>query len=409
MYLDFAATSPINKIFIDSINNNIELYANPSSNHILGFNARNVLKETKRNIIENLNEFNINNTLGINRLLMTSGATESINTVINAFSKEDSFYIYTDYEHKAVDEAICKYSLKQYNSKISVKDVTKDDFKNSNPKWYVELRKKIHNNPTTYIVINIVTVNNETGDIFPSNIVKSLKSRLETDFPNSIVVIHLDHTQGYMKVPYDLSISDFITFSGHKLGTFKGIGGLFYNSNYENILRKNSLLVGGDQQSGMRAGTENVLFVKALSDLVSSIKYNMNEYDAFDYFKCNTVYNELDNIAKEFKLKLHINYQRKFEQSPFILNFSYIGIEGESVLSALYDDCISTTSACNSDSLEPSHVLSALGLDKVIINCAIRFSMDNNTDSHTDIIDFINGNFKKAIQHLSRIRIRDLK
>ena len=122
----------------------------------------------------------------------------------------------------------------------------------------------------------------------------------------------------------------------------------------------------------------------------------------------NIIVWKLQEIANEYKIELTFNKHSDFymkDQSPYIINASFVGIEGESLMSSLIDDCISTGSACNSSELKTSHVLSGMGIKKLIANCAFRISIDE-TVNEEELKDFLDNRFKPAIKFLARMRTR---
>ena len=411
MYLDFAATTPVNNGFINSVNNNIHIYANPQSNHFMGFNSRENIEQSTKNILNNIfiySQGEVPTNIVDYDILYTSGSTESINTVFNAFKDPFTLFIYIDYDHKATLQCIKKYAHRSYV--ISARNICSDeeDFE----VYEKEIKKLQTEFKLNKVVLSIITVNNETGDIIPNDWIDNMFESLKRVFSRDKIFIHLDHTQGMMKLQnYEIDTYkvDMISFSAHKFGGFKGFGGLIYNKRCAETLQKNPLIVGGGQQNGMRSGTENPLFVVSLDNLIQErIMYANNHQNECVNLK-DTILNEIKNIADKCNIKLYINRNLRLRQSPHILNISLLGIEGESVLSALMYDCISTTSACNSDLLQSSHVLEALKIDKKIANCALRFSIDEMFISEEMVKDFFQNTFTLAIKHLARMRIRDLK
>lgn len=390
MFLDHASTTRVHKAFLDAITAYASDCANPSSNHVEGLRIRNFMENYKKFIIKKVNEFY--NT-EFTHFILTSGATESINTVFHAFYNDEqgAFCLTDDIEHKATLESIEHWC---------------NDKRYSNYKIFSYKNPEIPKINSYRVLLSLMSVNNETGLIlYNDKLIDEIhdKSKAEQFF------VHCDNTQGFMKTRLDLHKCDMMTFSGHKIGTFKGIGGIFLNDRSFKIIKRNPLLVGGNQQYGIRAGTENPVFIYALYHLILELGldwgYEKNLLNA-KLSKSNAK-NALIELAKELNLELVFNEDPNFEHSPYILNFAFKGIEGESILTMLTNDCLATTSACNSDSLNSSYVLKAMDVPSAIANCALRMSFNN--DNVTDVVSFINGSLKDAISKLAQIRVRKTK
>jgi len=387
-YLDHASTSPLANIVKRNLYEAMEIYGNPANHHQVGEEAYSVLKKSKQNILKNLgHDENWD-------ILFTSGATEAINTVFNSYSN-DGIAIISNGEHKAT----IKSSEQYMNDTIQLE---------------ISNYLKVPELKTSYntILLSLISVNNETGDIITSEWVANIKAQIHKQLPNVKIIVHLDHTQGFCKVPYDMKDIDCYSFSGHKLGFFKGFGGLIYRKDKVNLM---PLLVGGGQQKGLRSTTENPMFVYLLDKLIQDYTENFTQY--YNKGKAlNLILKQLLNeIATKYKLLStlnSINHNFYTETSPYIINFSFKGIEGESLMSALSDKiCVSTGSACNSSDLESSHVLAAiyktLNIEdaKEIANCAIRLSFDHTLDID-ELIKIFTTTFNEEIKTLARISIK---
>lgn len=384
MFLDHASTTKIHKSFLNAINTYEDQYANPSSNHKDGLEIRSFMNAYKKRILKLVNEFY--NT-EFTHFILTSGATESINTICNAFAKEDFTVVSDPIEHKATLE-----SIKTYFKHVNNIDLF-------NPSNFTIDKH------TNKVFITLMSVNNETGTILsPDEFLYPVQDEIVKIIPNAEMFVHCDNTQGFMKTKLDLHAYDAMTFSGHKIGTFKGLGGLFLNDRAYEIVKKHPFILGGNQQEGIRAGTENPLFIYALYQLLLELNYDFSTRLIHAENINSIVKTLLINLASELNLKLHFNELESTKCSPYIINFAFEGIEGESVLTALDHDSLATTSACNSEVLESSYVLKALGIPNSIANCALRMSF--NEDSLDDIVFFLRVNFKQAIEKLAQFRVR---
>jgi cysteine desulfurase len=235
--------------------------------------------------------------------------------------------------------------------------------------------------------------NNETGVIFP--IAELARVTKETD---SAIVFHTDATQSVGKMPIDLEGEyqhvDLLSFSGHKLHTPKGIGALY--------IRRGTpcrpLLIGGHQEGGRRAGTENVPYIVGLAKAMDLAMANIDE----EQTKVRKLRDRLEAALEEKIPYIQIN-GKAAPRLPNTSNVSCHYIEGEAMLYQLSERgiCASSGSACTSGSLEPSHVLRALNVPFTAVHGSIRFSFSRyNTDEDIDrIIDV----FPEVVASLRRM------
>lgn len=403
MYLDFAATNPISKVWLDSIiNSNAKgLYGNPGSYHKAGFDALEMMEKSTKNILNCI--FQDKEIAKKYDICYNSGSTESINQFLYAFSKQPkSFIIYENIAHKAVLKSVERY-FPNNNYKLDF-SLTEDENLENFESFLNENKDKYEN-----FLLVLTSVNNETGGIWKPNLVKELDDKIKSylDCVWSLekqLTLFLDHTQGFMKHNENLELADAFCFSAHKIGGMKGFGGLVYKNRLTQLLKDNPLIVGGYE---IRGGTKDPISVKALDDLTDDIyiKNIVLDHDIRDIY--DLVTDKLRDIAKEYNVPLSFNYYSELfsNQSPYIINASFIGIEGESLMSTLMNDCISTGSACNSSELKTSHVLSGLGIKKATANCAFRISLSTEVNKD-ELIDFLDNRFKPAIKFLSRMRTR---
>lgn len=402
MYLDFAATNPISKVWLDSIINSSAkgLYGNPGSYHKAGFDALEMMETSTKNILNAI--FRDKAVAEKYDICYNSGSTESINQFLYAFSKKPkALVIYENIAHKAVLKSVEKYfSKNSFKLDFSLtEDEVLDDFES-----FLDKNKDKYKN----FLLVLTSVNNETGGIWKYDLVKELDDKIKTYLNiwsiEKQLFLFLDHTQGFMKHNEKLELADAFCFSAHKIGGMKGFGGLVYKKKLESVLQDNPLIVGGYD---IRGGTKDPISVKALDDLIDDVYIKNIVLDQNIFKLHDLVCDKLRNIAKEYNVPLSFNYYSKLfgDQSPYIINASFIGIEGESLMSSLMDDCISTGSACNSSELKTSHVLTGLGIKKLNANCAFRISLSAEVNEE-ELIDFLDNRFKPAIRFLSRMRTR---
>jgi len=230
--------------------------------------------------------------------------------------------------------------------------------------------------PST-LLVSIMHANNETGVIFP--IEKLSRITKQTD-PS--ILFHTDATQTVGKLPIDLAQGlpyvDLLSFSGHKLHAPKGIGVLFIRRG----TRCRPFMLGGHQEDGRRAGTENVPYIIGIAKALSLAMENREQDEA----KIERLRDRLERELADRIPSIQIN-GKGAPRLPNTLNISFHYIEGEGMLFQLsaYGICASSGSACTSGSLEPSHVLRAMKVPFTAIHGSVRFSLSRyNSDEDID-------------------------
>lgn len=399
LYLDYAATAPVSSDLTYSLYEANKLYGNPASYHKQGEIAYQALQAAKLTMLTDLGH---DNTWDI---IYTSGATEATNTIFEAFQPD--LVITTDIEHKATINSIKR--LEKCGTKVIKLEISKwSNWINKDYIISLLAAEGVDITKINKILISIIGVNNETGDVISENIIADIKNILQTQsgIIDATVITHLDFTQGFCKIQYDMDKAevDCYSFSGHKIGFFKGFGGLVYKKKIENILKDNPLIVGGDQQRGLRSGTENPTFVYLLSQLVhKQIEVLDANYNKAAIIK-NALYKQIIDIAYNYGIL--VQKVTHMTASPYILSVTLRGIEGESLVSTLGDKiAISTGSACNSAILSGSDTIRAYYKNEskvdMLTNCTVRLSFDH-TLTIDQIVDFFRPNFEEAVRLLSR-------
>jgi cysteine desulfurase len=320
-----------------------------------------------------------------NEIVFTSCATESNNTAIVGVAKANPqrrHIVTTAVEHPAVLE-VCK-EMQRGGYEVTFLPV--DRHGNLNIKDFVRALR-----PDT-LLVTIMHANNETGVIFP--VAELARITKETD-PG--IVFHTDATQSVGKLRIDLAGEyrhvDLLSFSGHKLHAPKGIGVLF--------IRKGTpirpFMVGGHQESGRRAGTENVPYIVGLAKAMELAYQNLEEENE----RLARMRNRLERELRQRIPYLEVNGEGAPRLSN-TLNLSCHFIEGEAMLFELSENgiCASSGSACTSGSLEPSHVLTAMKVPFTAIHGSIRFSL-SRYNSEEDIDQIIEV-FPEVVERLRR-------
>ena len=393
LYLDYAATAPLSNIIMREYYDAAEFFGNPAAFYKEGEKAYQTIQNCKKNILTNLGH------LDSWDIMFTSGATESINTVFYSFWPD--VVITTNSEHSATKQS----NVGEY---IEL-DLSKDF--GAEPEY---LKKLDTIKDPQKILISIIAVNNETGIIISDRQVNKIKEEVQSKFPNAKIIVHLDFTQGFCKIPYDMTNIDCYSFSAHKIGFFKGFGGLIYKKGtIDTYIKDRPFIKGGNQQNGLRSGTENAMFIYLFDKLVESYMKDIDN----TYKKANLLYlafkQAIYNVVLPYMDKIDISFNDLlpvFANSPYIINVSILGIEGESLVSTLGNEIgISTGSACNEETLSGSSVIKNLykpivsDSDKLdeYANSAIRISYDN-TLTIDKIVDKFIPALDKALKFLVR-------
>lgn len=370
-YLDNCATTVVYDEVIDEISKTLkEYYANPASLHKLGQASDKMLDGARKVVADELNATK-------EEIIFTSGASEGNNLILKNFK---GHIVTTAIEHPSVIN-----TLKQMESKgVKVTYLDVDE----NGKIDLEELKNSITKETT--LVSIMMVNNEIGTINPikeiGKIIKELGLRAK---------FHVDATQGFMKFKIDVKEwgIDFLTASAHKFHGPKGVGFTYIRKG----LRPESLITGGSQELGIRAGTHNVAFIRGMEKAISMIKNNMED----NIKKVKELKDEMIEGLKEFK-NLKINSPS--DSSPYVLNISLVGLRSEIILRLLEDKnvFVSTGSACSQKNMKDSHVLLALGLSSERIKSSIRICFSDTTKKE-EITNAIEA-FKYAVSFAERIK-----
>jgi cysteine desulfurase len=340
-----------------------DLYGNPSSMHFFGGQVEKHVNRAREKVAQLINA-------DPTEIVFTSCGTESDNAAIRGVlaTRPDKRHIITSrVEHPAVKN-LCQ-TLSKDGYRITELSVDK--------KGQLDLDELKENLDADTALVSIMWANNETGVIFPiAEIAEIVKSR--------DIVFHTDAVQAASKVSVDAKkvLFDLLSISGHKLHAPKGIGVLY--------VRKGTsfspLIVGGHQEKGRRGGTENVPYIIGLGKACELAREHMDE----EQTRVKALRDRLEKELVEKALDASINGDLQ-NRLPNTTNISFKYIEGEGILLMLSAQGVaaSSGSACTSGSLEPSHVLRAMGIPFTRVHGSVRFSLSRyNTDE--DITYIIN-------------------
>ena len=388
IYLDYSATTPTRKeVLTETLPYFIEKFGNPSSFHSSGLIAKNALVNSRKKIAKILN-------CEEKEIIFTGSGTESINLALKGIAFKHMLkngglgkgvFITQKTEHHAVIETL--QWLEKFGFNVIQIDVDEDGIINLK-----QLKKDIAKNKEEgmpVLLVSVMYANNEIGTIQPISEIAKLCHKYNT-------ILHSDACQGAEYLPLDVKKLgvDMLTINGSKIYGFKGTGLLFKKK--EVIIEP--LIHGGGHENNLRAGTENIPGIIALAKALESAekekkKESVRLKKLRDYM--------IKKIKKEIP-KVILNGSAK-ERLPNNVNFSFEGIEGESILLRLNEKGIrvSTGSACASQSLDPSHVLLSIGLPHGLAHGSIRFSLGK--DSTKQKIDYTVRELKESVKFLRMI------
>ncbi|MCJ7466754.1 MAG: cysteine desulfurase [Maribacter sp.] len=357
LYLDYNATTPCAKevvaVMLPYFN---EDFGNPSSSHhSYGWIAKSAIENATHDIAK---------TLGIseNDLIYTSGSTESCNMVLKGIAKKmqgrGNHIITTKAEHKAVLDTCANLEDEGFN--VSYLDV------DSKGLIDIEQFKKVLRPDT--ILVSVLYANNETGVIQPLEELSQL-----THANNALLFSDTTQALGKTQLAKVLDLVDFACFSGHKVYGPKGIG-LVFAKNNQNYGVLPSLIQGGGQQNGQRGGTLNTPGIVGLAKAIQLAHERLEE----EIVRIVKLRNQLE--AGLLAIELSVSNSTSTKRLPNTANISFKYVDGANLLSALSNQlAVSNGSACNSASVEPSHVLLAMGVDHSLAYASLRLSLGRYT------------------------------
>ena len=336
-----------------------ELYGNPSSMHTFGGQIGRKIRRAREQVAGLL-------ASDPSEIIFTSCGTESNNTAIKgalAAVPDKRKIITTRVEHPAV-LTVCR-ELENHGYTLVELGVDRQ----GRLDWH-QLEEQIDDDTA---LVTIMYANNETGVMFPIDKIAELVT-------SKAVVFHTDAVQAVGKIPFNLSKSniDLLSLSGHKLHAPKGVGALYVRKG----TRLSPFMLGGHQEAGRRAGTENVPGIVGLGKACELAAKNTEQENK----RIKRLRDKLENAILEKCPGCQLNGD-KDNRLPNTTNISFEYIEGEAILLMLdkYGICASSGSACTSGSLEPSHVLRAMGVPFTAAHGSIRFSLSRyNTEQEVD-------------------------
>ena len=361
IYFDNAATTPIRPEVYDAMRPYIEsCYGNPSSVYKLARESKKAIDLARKQVADAINADS-------GEIFFTGCGSESDNWAIKgvalALKDKGKHIITTNIEHHAILHT-CEF-LEENGYEVTYIPV--DEYGRVRAE---DVEKAIRDDT---ILVSVMTANNEIGTIEPIGEIGEICRRKGVYF-------HTDAVQavGHIKIDVKEMNIDLLSLSGHKIGAPKGIGALYIRKG----VKIKNLIHGGQQEKGKRAGTENVIGIAALGKAIELAVSEMEDTtERLKYLRDKIINGVLKNIEYS-RLNGHPE-----ERLPGNVNISFEFIEGESMLLMLDAKgiCASSGSACTSGSLDPSHVLLAIGLPHEKAHGSLRISLGyQNTEEEVD-------------------------
>lgn len=375
IYADNAATTKMSDVAVKAMLPYLqEIYANASSVHLLGQRSAAALFSARQQVAQVLN-------CAPKEVFFTSGGSEADNQALisaAALGKKQGkcHIVSTAMEHHAILHTL--EALEEQGFTVTLLRPQADGIVTA-----TQVAEAITANTC---LVSVMYANNETGSIQPICEIGALCRKRG-------VLFHTDAVQaaGHLTIDVQRDNIDMLSLSAHKFHGPKGIGLLFAKNN----IQLTSLIRGGGQERGKRAGTENLPGIIALAAALKDAQENMQANTAYVTGLRDALRNGLDKIDGA-----SFNGNRE-HCLPGTVNYSFRGVNGEALLSLLSNEgiCCSSGSACSAGSLEPSHVLLALGLSHEMAQSALRFSLcEYNTMDEVQII------INKVTEAVNRLR-----
>ena len=380
-YFDNAATTKV----AEEVLNEMLLYlkeefGNPSSMYTLGRSSKRAIEEARKKVARLIN-------CEPNEIYFTSSGSESDNTAIKGIAYQNyskGMHIITSkIEHPAVLNTC--HTLEKQGFIVTYLNVDKEGF--------IDLEQLMNSIRHDTILITIMFANNEIGTIQNVEEISKIAKMYN-------IIFHTDAVQACGNIPIDVKKMgiDMLSLSGHKLHAPKGVGALYV----KNGIEFKKFIDGGHQEKDKRAGTENVPGIVGIGKACELANKNMNNHieklTKLRNYYISEVEKKIDNI------KFNGSKEKRL---PGNANFSFLDIDGQSLLLNLDEKgiCASSGSACSTGSLNPSHVLKAIGLSDDLANGALRTSFgDDNTKED---IDYLVENLKESVEKLRMINSQE--
>lgn len=356
IYADYNATAPLRPEAKTAIESALEIGANPSSVHRLGREARKIIERSRVQIATAIGA-------SPSEIIFTSGGTEAVGLGIRALAAATNYdlkFLVNSTEHDCVMQNVDMQN-------VSITKLPVDSSGMLNLQFLQDSLASIERNSKERPVLFLMLANNETGVIQPVSKAVSLMKNVGG-------LTFCDAVQGLGKIDVDVTSLDvdYLTLSAHKVGGPQGVGALWRRSNTP----LQTLLAGGGQEKSMRSGTENLSGIAGFGSAVEAACNAISDYQSLAQLR--------DRMEQSLKQEAEIVVAgQNAERLAGVSNFAYSGFRSETQVMAmdLEGIAISSGSACSSGKVRRSEVLSAMGYDDVLANCAIRASFGWRTKS----------------------------
>lgn len=381
IYLDYNATSPVHPDLLKEVPQWLEAWGNPSSIHAHGRDAKKWIREARAAFAQ---------LIGCHptELIFTSGGSEANNTVIKGLldleiSEGRNELITTHIEHPSVLRTM-EYA-ESLGFRVHRVPVGRDG------RFDLDFYQKVLSSKT--LLVSVMTANNETGTLLPISQIAALAKQVGAH-------VHTDAVQTLGRIPFSVQEAgvDFATFSGHKFYGLKGCGVLYQRRGN----KLENFILGGGQERGRRAGTENTLAIASLGFMAKKIQ-------------ATPMADTLRNLRDQLEAKIEQTISgvtftaRETERLPNTSSLLISGVHGESLLMSLdvKGFSVSTGAACSSGSPEPSHVLLGMGLTHAEAQSSLRLSVGWMTTSE-EIELFVKA-LEQTVNHLRSLAKEELR
>ncbi|MCA1581222.1 MAG: IscS subfamily cysteine desulfurase [Acidobacteria bacterium] len=394
IYLDNHATTPVDPRVLDAMMPYLTTaFGNSGSrSHVFGWEAEAAVDEARHQVASAMNAADKD-------VIFTSGATESNNLAIfgvaRAYSQKGDHIVTGKTEHHAVID-VCR-TLEKEGFRVTYLD--------PDPTGRISAESVTEALTDRTVLVTLMLANNEIGTVHPiAEIGGVCRARG--------ILFHTDAVQGFAKIPFDVESMkvDLASVSGHKIYAPKGVGALYVRGRNPRV-RLAPLFVGGGQERGLRSGTLNVPGIAALGK-ASHIGLSERDEEASRLRALRA--RLLDGISGALPgVTLNgaplpaiepdggLSPGEPEHRLPGNLNLSFAGVEGEALLMGMKDVAVSSGSACTSASLQPSHVLKAVGVDDDLAHASIRFGLGRFTTAEE--IDFAVAATTAAVRRLREL------
>jgi cysteine desulfurase len=376
IYLDYQATTPLDQRVLEKMMPTLtQEFGNASSkSHRYGWEAEKYVEKARGEIASVI-------AADAADIVFTSGATEANNMAIKGVARfnrshQKNHLITTAIEHKCVLETFNYLHLRE-NFDVTILPVSSEGLVNPD-----DVYKAI---TTKTILVSIIGVSNEIGVVQPlAEIGKICREKN--------VYFHSDCAQAFGKIPLDVDQLnvDLLSVSAHKIYGPKGVGCLYVRRRPR--VKMEALLHGGGQERGLRSGTLPVSLIVGFGEAAVLAQ----TYMVADGVRIKTLATLIvDDLLQMEKVYLNGSWQQRW---PGCLNFSFAGIEGESIMMYMKDIAISSGSACSSSTLEPSYVIQAIGTDPEMAHSSIRVGLGRFTTAEE--VDYLLKSLHRVVPRL---------